>query len=529
MTSRGGASVTWYPYNYPLTINQAGGNFSTFYYAPDRSRYRQTSLNGTVTEDRIYVAGIFEKLNSSAVGIEYRHYIVANGEKVAIKVLSASRNDTLYLHSDHLGSTDVITDQTGSIKVHESYDAWGRRRGSNWTGSPSSTDLGTINNTTHIGYTAQEHLDNLGLVDLNGRVYDPTIARFVSADPFVVAPYESQSLNRYSYTWNNPLNHTDPTGFCPDDNDANCTANNGSITNDRTYAAAQQEITQPATSRPINKGGAEASVQTGQTTDSTLSDEHATADRGSASMNPGSAASNSSEGGPSNQAAQQVVAELLVTADRNRFVDYSPTTMNPWGGSAMRMPTSTYQQCAMGMCHGNAYAPWTRVSPDDNTDKALTLITMLVTLPVEELEGFNLLEEGFDVGMGAEGELAGSIRNVNPSGSMTNCVNCAIATDATLAGRPASALPSRVTSITVLERMFGGKFEHVSGRAAIEAQLLRAGPGARGIVLGSHAAPVPGHVWNAVNQRGIVRFLDGQTGKPASFEGYSGLQFLRTN
>jgi RHS repeat-associated protein len=97
--------------------------------------------------------------------------------------------------------------------VHESFNAWGQRRGSNWTGAPSPADQTTINSTSHIGFTGQEQLDNLNLVHLNGRVYDPVIARFVSADPIVQAPYDSQSLNRYSYTFDNPLNATDPTGF----------------------------------------------------------------------------------------------------------------------------------------------------------------------------------------------------------------------------------------------------------------------------------------------------------------------------
>jgi RHS repeat-associated protein len=213
MISRAGATVAWYPYNQPQTINQSGGNYSTFYYAPDRSRYRQTSLNGSTTEDRFYVAGLFEQLNSSTVGTEYRNYIVANGKKVAIRVLSGSRNDTLYLHDDHLGSTGAISNQSGAVQIQESFDAWGKRSGSAWTGTPSSTDLSTINTTTHLAFTGQEQLDNLSLVDLNGRVYDPTIARFMSADPYVQAPYESQSLNRYSYTFDNPLNATDPTGF----------------------------------------------------------------------------------------------------------------------------------------------------------------------------------------------------------------------------------------------------------------------------------------------------------------------------
>jgi hypothetical protein len=50
-------------------------------------------------------------------------------------------------------------------------------------------------------------------VHLNGRVYDPFIARFISADPEIQDPTHSQSYNRYTYVWNNPTNLTDPTGF----------------------------------------------------------------------------------------------------------------------------------------------------------------------------------------------------------------------------------------------------------------------------------------------------------------------------
>jgi hypothetical protein len=48
---------------------------------------------------------------------------------------------------------------------------------------------------------------------MNGRIYDPTIGRFMSADPFIQAPYELQSHNRYAYVMNNPLLYTDPSGF----------------------------------------------------------------------------------------------------------------------------------------------------------------------------------------------------------------------------------------------------------------------------------------------------------------------------
>lgn len=62
------------------------------------------------------------------------------------------------------------------------------------------------------GFTQHEHLDGVDLLHMNGRVYDPVIGRFVSADPVLMYPYNPQDLNRYSYVWNNPLTHTDPSG-----------------------------------------------------------------------------------------------------------------------------------------------------------------------------------------------------------------------------------------------------------------------------------------------------------------------------
>ena len=50
---------------------------------------------------------------------------------------------------------------------------------------------------------------------MNGRVYDPILARFLSPDPIVIAPYFSQSYNRYSYVWNNPMSLSDPSGYVP--------------------------------------------------------------------------------------------------------------------------------------------------------------------------------------------------------------------------------------------------------------------------------------------------------------------------
>lgn len=66
---------------------------------------------------------------------------------------------------------------------------------------------------TRHGFTLHEHLDSIGLVHMNGRVYDSLVGRFLSADPNVFYPENQQDFNRYSYVHNNPLSFVDPSGF----------------------------------------------------------------------------------------------------------------------------------------------------------------------------------------------------------------------------------------------------------------------------------------------------------------------------
>lgn len=69
----------------------------------------------------------------------------------------------------------------------------------------------------------------------------------------------------------------------------------------------------------------------------------------------------------------------------------------------------------------------------------------------------------------------------------------------------------------------------VASKQSIDQAMQEAGPGARAIVYGEPRAGGTGHVFNVVNQGGVVRYLDGQTGQVASFAGYTGLRLLRTN
>ena len=81
------------------------------------------------------------------------------------------------------------------------------------TGTPSAADLTAIGNSTPDGFTGHEMLDGVGLIHMNGRVYDPTVGRFLSVDPIVRDAGASQSWNGYGYVEGRTLSWTDPSGY----------------------------------------------------------------------------------------------------------------------------------------------------------------------------------------------------------------------------------------------------------------------------------------------------------------------------
>ena len=104
----------------------------------------------------------------------------------------------------------IVLVQAGVVAERLAYDAWGKRRNPN--GTDDTANILTASATTR-GYTDHEMIDELDLVNMNGRVYDPALGRFLSADPFIHDVTNSQDLNRYSYVHNNPLSYTDMNGY----------------------------------------------------------------------------------------------------------------------------------------------------------------------------------------------------------------------------------------------------------------------------------------------------------------------------
>ncbi len=125
---------------------------------------------------------------------------------------TASVADVLAALSDDSVSSMLNAD--GSTLVNESYTAYGLPRNpTTWSGSASSVDLSVSAGVTRQGYTWQTALGNMGLNHMNGRVQDAITGVFLSPDPYITEPGNPQNYNRYSYVYNNPMSHTDPSGF----------------------------------------------------------------------------------------------------------------------------------------------------------------------------------------------------------------------------------------------------------------------------------------------------------------------------
>lgn len=119
-----------------------------------------------------------------------------------------------YLHRDFQGSIMAITNQAGNVIERRHYDAWGNVSKFTNSSGVTQTNPNLLGGEMLFdrGYTGHEHFFRVGIIHMNGRIYDPVLKGFMSPDNFVQDPQNSQNFNRYAYCYNNPLMHTDPSG-----------------------------------------------------------------------------------------------------------------------------------------------------------------------------------------------------------------------------------------------------------------------------------------------------------------------------
>lgn len=177
------------------TIEDNGYNME-FTYGPDQQRWKTVlTTSGTTTRTTLY-ANDYERVTEGGVT---RHFYFLDGGAVYVKQ-SGQSDKVYYICADNLGSILKLVDTTGASVFEATYDAWGKQ---------------TVTKNTigfHRGYTGHEMMPEFGLINMNGRLYDPVLGRFLSPDNYVQLPDFSQSFNRYSYCLNNPLKYTDPSG-----------------------------------------------------------------------------------------------------------------------------------------------------------------------------------------------------------------------------------------------------------------------------------------------------------------------------
>lgn len=203
----------------PWKISQ-GTNTTYYRYAFGDNRWKRVDVNGSDITTT-YTIGDLELIQKPYGSREMKRHIgdavvsmpVENFVDVDLKATGPAY--TRYLLTDDLGSLHTVLDERGKVVQSASFDAWGQRRDANaWTSSMlPEAQVSALRDITSRGFTGHEMMDDLGLVHMNGRIYDARIARFVMADPQIDGVADVQGYNRYSYVHNNPLNAIDPSGY----------------------------------------------------------------------------------------------------------------------------------------------------------------------------------------------------------------------------------------------------------------------------------------------------------------------------
>lgn len=163
--------------------------------------------------------GRFEVLIDNTTGKE-KHIMYIGGtpyESSIVYMKNFDENNSSYkfLHKDYLGSILAISDEAGNKLEQRHFDAWGNFTHLQIGNGAIITDKNIIDNSLLIidrGYTSHEHFGEVGIIHMNGRLYDPLLRRFLNADENIQAPTNTQNYNKYGYVMNNPLMYNDPSG-----------------------------------------------------------------------------------------------------------------------------------------------------------------------------------------------------------------------------------------------------------------------------------------------------------------------------
>ncbi|MCM1531818.1 MAG: FG-GAP-like repeat-containing protein [Bacteroides sp.] len=193
---------------------------SSFSYNPDLERMTmERSLDGVRTTTNFYFDD-YEKKQNDGKTVEYCYVLSPVGLLGIHTTINPADSQQFYhVASDYMNSIRAIMTRDGSIVERFEFDPWGKRRNPVTHKSFCQNEPVWNLDSPHLaisllerGFCGQEHMDEFDLINLNARLYDPILGRFLNPDPFLQDYKNIQNLNRYSYALNNPFNYTDPTG-----------------------------------------------------------------------------------------------------------------------------------------------------------------------------------------------------------------------------------------------------------------------------------------------------------------------------
>jgi RHS repeat-associated protein len=206
MTSDGltADSLTYLPYQMPLTVAHSGGDTITMQYDADHNRVMRQVNGGSPT----YYLPDGIATGTNPLSLTYTTYFMGDGQRVAQDSGNGGATHRYFLN-DFQNSIGLVTNDSGATVQNLAFDAFGKPRNPNGTSDPSF-GAGAV---TPRGYINQEMLRDVQLIDLNARYYDPALARFLTADPVIADKDDGQAWNAYEYSHNNPMSGEDPTGL----------------------------------------------------------------------------------------------------------------------------------------------------------------------------------------------------------------------------------------------------------------------------------------------------------------------------
>ena len=183
-----------------------GNNSLSIDYGYHHNRVHSSVAVGASKKEKIYV-GDCEFVDENGKKFVYTYLKGPMGVFAVCKTDENGCKSMYFIHKDHLESWCLVTNEAGSVVQDVSFDAWGNPRDSySWSG--------TYNGELFCdrGFTGHEHLTGFGVINMNGRAYDPMLSMMLSPDENIQNPDFSQNYNRYSYCYNNPLSYSDPSG-----------------------------------------------------------------------------------------------------------------------------------------------------------------------------------------------------------------------------------------------------------------------------------------------------------------------------